>query len=221
MPSEIKLIHGDCMDLMHNTPDKFYDLAIVDPPYGIFEDGNRDIVPKGAASKRKKYHSALWSQEKPPKQYFQDLLRISKTIFVWGGNYFANSLPESRCWLVWDKRGTCPGNDFADCELAWTSLTTSVRKFTYLWNGMLQENMKHKENRIHPTQKPVALYSWILKTYGKPGYKVLDTHLGSGSIAIACYDMGFDLVGCEIDESYFKAAVDRLDRHKKQGQLFL
>lgn len=216
MASEIKLFNMDCMEAMKQMPDKAYDLAIVDPPYGIFEDSNRDLVPKGAASKRKKYHNALWSQEKPKRQYFDQLFRVSKESVIWGGNYFTESIPESRCWFVWDKRGTCPGNDFADCELAWTTFTTSVRKFTHLWNGMLQENMKEKEHRIHPTQKPVALYKWLLKNYAKPGDKILDTHLGSGSIAVACYDMGFDLTGYEIDVDYYNAAVKRLDNHKKQ-----
>jgi site-specific DNA-methyltransferase (adenine-specific) len=143
-------------------------------------------------------------------------MRISKNQIIWGGNYFP-VLP-SPCWIVWDKDNS--GN-FADCELAWTSFNTAVRKFKWRWNGMLQEKMgDNKETRIHPTQKPVALYKWLLKNYAKEGDKIFDSHLGSGSIAIACHDMKFSLVGCEIDKDYFDAAMKRFENHKKQLQLW-
>ena len=215
----IQLFNQDCLEAMRQMQDKAFDLAICDPPYGIKENGNRDIVPKGAACARKKYNDVLWSQEAPTDEYFRELKRISINQIIWGGNYF--NLGVTRCYLFWDKRGTCPGNDFADGELAWTSFTTSVRKFTYLWNGMLQENMKDKEIRQHPTQKPVALYKWLIKNYAKPSDRIIDTHLGSGSIARACHDMGYSLEGYEIDKDYYDAAVKRLENHQRQGQLFI
>lgn len=213
-----EVYNEDNMIGMARYPDKYFDLAIVDPPYGISENGNRDLVPKGAASKRKKYHTALWDQKVPNELYFQELFRVSKNQIIWGGNYF--SIIPSRCWLVWDKRNGCPGNDFADCELAWTSFTTSVRMFSYLWNGMLQENMKSKEDRIHPTQKPIQLYKWILSNYAKQGDKILDTHLGSGSSRIACWDGGFDFTGFELDKEYFYAQEKRFNNFKAQYKLF-
>lgn len=208
----------DNMQMMTRYPDSFFDLAIVDPPYGIKENGNRDLVPKGAATKRKKYHSELWDQSAPTLEYFTELKRVSKNQIIWGGNYF--ELGSTRCYLVWDKRGTCPGNDFADCELAWTSFNTSVRKFTYLWNGMLQQDMKNKTIRFHPTQKPVALYEWILKSYAKSGDKVIDTHLGSGSNRIAAYNQGFDFYGCEISNKYFTDQEASFNKHISQQKLF-
>ena len=208
----------DCIDFMKTCPDKCFDLAITDPPYGIMEDGNRDLQPKGAASKRKKYHQALWGQEKPTQEYFDQLKRVSKNQIIWGGNYF--DLGPTRCYLFWDKRGTCDSNDFADGELAWTSFKTSVRKFTHLWNGMLQQNMKNKEERIHPTQKPVALYSWLLSNYAKPGDKIFDSHLGSGSSRIACDKLGFDFTSCELDKEYFDAQEKRWETYKAQLRMF-
>ena len=214
----IELFNIDCMDKMKEYPDKWFDLAIVDPPYGIHENGNRDLVPKGAACARKKYNDALWLQDAPTDEYFSELFRVSQNQIIWGGNYF--NLGPTRCYVFWDKRGTCPGNDFADGELGWTSFNTSLRKFTHLWNGMLQEDMSNKESRIHPTQKPVKLYEWLLKNYAKPGDKILDTHRGSMSSAIACYNLDYDLVLMEIDKDYFESGKARLEEHKKQGRLF-
>lgn len=208
----------DNMVMMARYPDKFFDLAIVDPPYGIKENGNRDLVPKGAATKRVKYHSELWDQSAPSQEYFSELKRVSKNQIIWGGNYF--NLGPTRCYLFWDKRGTCPGNDFADGELAWTSFNTSVRKFTYLWNGMLQQDMKNKTVRIHPTQKPTALYEWILKTFAKTGDKIIDTHLGSGGSRIASYDLAFDFYGCEISTKYYLDQEKRFKTHIAQQKLF-
>lgn len=137
MASEIVLHNMDCMEAMKQMPDKSFDLAIVDPPYGIKENGNRDLVPKGAACARKKYNDALWNQEAPTDEYFKELIRVSKNQIIWGGNYF--NLGPTRHYIFWDKRGTCPGNDFADGELAWTSYKTSIRKFTYLWSSKWAE----------------------------------------------------------------------------------
>jgi site-specific DNA-methyltransferase (adenine-specific) len=202
------------MEYMSTCLNKQFDLAIVDPIYGIYENGNRDLVPKGAACARKKYHVSLWEQKKTPPEFFKELFRVSKNQIIWGGNYF--DLPISRGWLVWDKRGKCPGNDFADCELAWTSYDVSIRMFSYLWNGMLQQNMKDKEVRIHPTQKPIAVYKWILSLRAEKGFKILDTHLGSGSNRIACYDEGFDFWATEIDKTYFDDQDERFQKHLKQ-----
>ena len=146
-------------------------------------------------------------------------MRISKNQIIWGANHFINKIPfDSSCWIVWDKVNG--DSDFADCELAWTSFKTAVRLFSYRWNGMLQGNMKNKETRIHPTQKPVALYKWLLTNYAKPGYKLFDSHSGSGSFRIAAYDMGFDLVSCELDADYCRDNEARFQKHIQQIDLF-
>lgn len=213
MRANIQITHGDCMDGMKEFPDKHFDLAIVDPPYGIgASKGTWGSSNKGKVTD---YGKKDWDKTIPTEEYFLELQRVSKNQIIWGGNYFG--LQPSSCWLVWDKLNSA---DFADCELAWTSFESAVRKFTFRWNGMLQQNMKEKENRFHPTQKPVALYKWILKNYAKPGDKILDTHLGSGSIALACWDLCHDLTAYEIDKDYFDAASKRLEEHKSKLQLF-
>ena len=190
----------DCMEFMKTVPDKYFELAIVDPPYGGVTAGgymNNANTVSGCA-KHPKYNLALWSQNKPNSEYFKEIMRLSKNQIIWGGNYFQTLISQdSQCWIVWDKENDNTG--FADCELAWTSFNTATRRFKFMWNGMLQGNMKNKETRIHPTQKPVALYKWLLKNYAKQGDKIFDSHVGSGSIRIACHDMGFDFEGCEID----------------------
>jgi len=205
----IELLNCDCMEYMATVPDKYFDLAIVDPPYGI----NASKGTWGSSNKGKvtDYGKKDWDKEIPSDEYFLGLQRVSKNQIIWGGNYFG--LKPSSCWLVWDKLNSA---DFADCELAWTSFESAVRKFTYRWNGMLQQNMKDKEIRIHPTQKPVALYNWLLTNYAKKGQKILDTHLGSGSSAIAAHYFGVDFVGCELDKDYFEAAKARFDMATKQ-----
>ena len=204
---------------MRTCPDKFFDLAIVDPPYGIGESGVKNRT-RGHVVKPKDYHPIFGEDREPPGvEYFEELKRVSKNQIILGANHFIDLIPfRSSCWLVWDKDNG--GTDFADCELAYTSFTSAVRKFTFRWNGMLQGNMKHKEERVHPHQKPVALYKWILKNYAKKGDKILDTHLGSGSSRIAAYDMGFDFVGCEIDNYYFDAQEKRYKDHIAQRNLF-
>jgi site-specific DNA-methyltransferase (adenine-specific) len=211
----IELFNVDCMLRMVEYPDKYFDLAIVDPPYGIKEP----LFRKGALNKSAKltdYNMGIYNQPIPDVDYFIHLWRISKNQIIWGGNYFG--LPASRCWIVWDKETR--DAQWADAELAWTSFNTSVKIFKFAWNGMIQGDMKYKEKRIHPTQKPVHLYKWLLHNYAKKGDKILDTHLGSGSSAIACYDGGFDFVGYEIDDGYFKAAKKRIETHQLQQKLF-
>lgn len=212
----INLFHCDCMDLMRETPDKFYDLCICDPPYGIGEDGLKNHS-RGKCARPTLYTPKEWDRETVSALYISELRRVSKHQIIWGANHFISRMAiDSSCWLVWDKDNT--GN-FADCELAWTSFDTAVRKFMWRWNGMLQQNMKDKEDRIHPTQKPVQLYKWLLKNYAKEGDRILDTHLGSGSSAIAAFDGGFDFVGCEIDADYYTAAKRRFEYHRMQLKL--
>ena len=197
----------DCMEYMKDIPDKFFDLAVVDPPYGIGEDGKKNHS-RSRLCRAKKYTPKEWDSHSPDKAYFHELMRVSKEQVIFGANHFISNIPfDSSCWIVWDKdNGNC---DFADCELAWTSFTCAVRKFTYRWNGMLQGNMKKKEKRIHPTQKPVALYEWIFSNFAKKGDKILDTHLGSGSSRIAAWRMGLDFFGTEIDKEYFDQMILR------------
>ena len=211
----------DCMQGMKEFPDDHFDLAIVDPPYGIgvgtmsYTNGVERVGH--ALANRKDYRHSEWDY-RPDKSYFDELFRVSKKQIIWGGNYFTDYLPPSKGFIVWDKRvQDSMVNDFADCELAWISKGLGVaRIYRYLWNGMLQGNMKNKETRFHPTQKPVALYKWILTNYAKPGDKILDTHVGSASSLIACEDMGFKYVGFEIDEEYYKLGVERIKRHTAQ-----
>jgi site-specific DNA-methyltransferase (adenine-specific) len=218
MPN-IELYNEDCINLMSKYTDKHFDLAIVDPPYGIGEDGSKNKTRTGLA-KAKDYKGFAGNDlSAPNNDYFNELKRISKNQIIWGANHFISKIPfDSSCWIVWDKENG--ENDFADCELAYTSFKTSVRKFKFRWAGMLQEDMKNKEVRIHPTQKPVALYKWLLTKYAKQGDKILDTHLGSGSIAIACHDLGFDLVGSELHKDYFESANNRYKLHIQQQSLF-
>jgi len=206
----------DCMEGMKEWPDNHFDLAIVDPPYGIGEDGAKNHSRRKLALPTM-YIPKKWDRKPPDKKYFKELFRVSKHQIIWGGNFFNTNLFNTSCYVVWDKDNS---GDFADCELAWTNFKTSVRKFKYCWNGMLQENMKHKEHRIHPTQKPVALYKWLLKNYAKPGDLILDTHVGSASSLIACIDMGFDYVGYELDKDYYDAACERIKNHVAQDDLF-
>ena len=205
------------MDLMARYEDNYFDLAIVDPPYGIGMDSTH-FKTKSSFSKPTDYGIKNWDNKIPKKEYFTELQRVSKNQIIWGGNYFIENLTNSSCWVVWDKDN---GDSFhADCELAWTSFQSSVRKIKWLWHGMRQQNMKNKEKRFHPTQKPVKLYEWLLMNYAKQGDKILDTHFGSGSIGIACHNLGFDLTACEIDKDYYNLAIERINKHKAQKRLF-
>lgn len=207
----------DCIEGMKQYPDKYFDLAVVDPPYGIGEDGAKNHS-RNKATKATKYTAKNWDKEPPTKEYFEQLFRVSKNQIVWGANHFIERINKnSSCWIVWNKLNT---GDFADCELAWTSFDTAVRKFDFMWNGMLQGDMKNKEHRVHPTQKPVRLYDWIFKNYAKEHQRILDTHLGSGSSRIAANKAGLEFVGFEIDKEYFDAAQKRYDNFVAQCRLF-
>ena len=195
----INIYNKDCLEAIKDMSDNQFDLAIVDPPYGI------DIQISG--TKFKKYgKNKNWDNEIPSKEYFNELFRVSKNQIIWGGNYFY--LKPTRCFLIWDKQQ--PQNvSFASCELAWTSFDQSAK--TFYMRPQNADNI-----RIHPTQKPIKLYEWLLLTYAKEGDKILDTHLGSGSIAIACHNLGFDLTACELDKEYFEAAIKRIKQHQAQ-----
>lgn len=211
----------DCMEGMKKYPDKFFDLAIVDPPYGGVTQGGymTNKISGGVAKNRNDYHLSLWQCEKPNKEYFEELFRVSKNQIIWGGNYYATMLFDSQCWIVWDKEKPA-GVSYADVELAWTSFNLASRIIHFAWNGMIQGDMKHKEYKIHPTQKPVALYEWIINKFAQPGDIILDTHVGSGSSLIACYNTNHKYVGFEIDETYYEAAKKRIDQETAQMNIF-
>lgn len=220
MVMSIEILHGDCMDYMRELPDNAFDLALVDPPYGIGESGKTN-KSRGKLAKAKDYKPfAGGDLEAPSVEYFAQLNRVSKNQIIWGANHFIERIPapSSPCWVVWDKLNG--ESDFADCELAYTSFKTAVRRFSFQWAGMLQGDMKNKEHRIHPTQKPVKLYQWLLDKYAKPDMRILDTHLGSGSSAIAAHYFGCDFVGIELDEDYYKAAKNRFELATAQQALF-
>ena len=203
------------MELMARYPDNYFDLAIVDPPYGINVNVN---MGRRKGDKKSNYHKFAGNDESTPNaEYFEELFRVSKNQIIWGGNYMLQSMSASGkcdintpCWLMWDKKFS-EDVTFAQFELAWTSFKTSAKKF---------ESSPNQLNRIHPTQKPVALYKWLLDKYSKQLDKILDTHLGSGSIAIACHDYGFDLTACELDKEYFDKAMERINNHTQQQKLF-
>jgi len=209
----------DCMEGMKEFPDKYFELAIIDPPYGHGKQVISNNESRGKLAIAKNYGEGIWNEKPPDIKYFNELFRISKNQIIWGGNYFTDKLFSSQCWIVWDKVNN--GNDFADCELAWTSFDSAVRQFTYCWNGMLQGNMKNKEVRIHPTQKPIALYKWLLKNYAKEGNKILDTHAGSASSLIAFEDEGYEYVGYEHDKDYYETAQKRLEQFRSQLKIEL
>ncbi len=231
---KIELHNVDCLPFMKQCSDKQFDLAIVDPPYGI--GGDRSFIRKtpsidprnGRPIITKPRKVGNWDNKRPDKEYFIELQRISKNQIVWGGNYFADLLPPKSCWVVWDKVNG--KSDQADCELAWTSFNTAVRQLEYMWciaqgksiydGRVAQGNNKLWEKKYHPTQKPIKLYKWLLDNYAESKGKIIDTHLGSGSIAIACHDLGYDLVGLEIDKEYFDKASKRLKEHKSQLCMF-
>ena len=200
----IELLNEDCMAVMARYPDKYFDLACVDPPYGIgvnsMNMGSRKTIRPDSRS---------WDDSVPPQEYFTELQRVSKEQVIWGGNYF--DLRPSRCFVVWDKGESMYGRDFAECELAWVSFDKSARIYKQNPNQL---------DRIHPTQKPVKLYEWLLTNYAKPGQRILDTNGGSMSIALACHNLGFDLTLCELDNDYYDAGVNRYEQHIKQLKMF-
>ena len=200
----LTITNEDNMVLMSRYPDNYFDLAIVDPPYGI------DITSEcmGGRKTIKPNKEKNWDNETPTKEYFNELFRVSKNQIIWGGNYF--ELPISRYFAIWDKGETMYGRDFAEVEFAW------VRK----GGTRIYKKTPNQLDRIHPTQKPAALYKWLLSNYANEGYKILDTHLGSGSIAIACHDYGFELTACELDKEYFEKAMQRINNHTAQIKMF-
>ena len=210
---KIEITNEDNMELMKRYSDGFFDLAVIDPPYGI--GANKMTLGNG---KKKIYRGEKdWDLTIPNKEFFDELFRVSKNQIIWGGNYMTEFLKPTGAWLFWDKQN---GNtDFADGELAWTSFDGALRKITKQWIGA---NAKDGIERIHPTQKPVYLYAWIIDRYikNKGGGRILDTHIGSGSIAIACHDYGVELTGCEIDGKYYQDTVKRIQNHTSQLKLF-
>jgi site-specific DNA-methyltransferase (adenine-specific) len=211
----INITNEDNMELMKRYEDNYFDLAIVDPPYGIGAGGESF---KNGTSKNKTigFKKKDWDLKRPSLEYFLELKRVSKNQIIWGGNYFADLLDAKMCWIFWDK-GT-GDNSYADGELAWTSFNKALRKYKVSWVGA---NANNGTPRIHPTEKPIQLYEWLLMNYAKEGDKILDTHLGSGSIAIACHNLGYELTACELDTEYYNNAIKRLKQHQAQQRLFV
>ena len=213
----MKITNEDNMVLMARYPDNYFDLAIVDPPYGI------GIIKTGTIGgsnrgKVKNYGKKEWDNTPPNELYFKELNRVSKNQIIWGANYMTDFLPPSMGWVFWDK---CTTGNFSDGELAYTSFDRALRRYKYTWSGFRQGPTNQViETRIHPTQKPVKLYEWLLDNYTNQGDKILDTHLGSGSIAIACHNRKYDLTACELDKDYYDAAMERLRVHKSQLTMF-
>lgn len=209
----IELRHGDCMEYMRGLPDKAFDLAIVDPPYGIHDKMIRKGATKRTGTFFKMYESGGWRDERPSSEYFDELFRVSANQVIWGANYF--DMPPCRGFIFWDKLQ--PVDNFSAGEFAWTSFDVPARAFRHMYTNVAGRDVQ----RIHPTQKPIKLYDWILKNYAKPGQRILDTHLGSGSSAIAAFYFGCDFVGIEIDPDYYKAACERFDAETKQHAMEL
>ena len=202
----VELLHIDCMEYMRAQPDNAFDLAIVDPPYGI---GDEKLTSGGTWAAKYKKGDCAWDVA-PDGDYFRELTRVSKNWIIWGGNYFTQHLQGARCFIVWRKLQMLGMHTMADCELALTSFDKNAK----IWDG------NNSTDRIHPTQKPVKLYEWLLTSYAKPGQRILDTHLGSGSSAIAAHYFGVDFVGCELDEDYYRAAVKRFGANTRQIDIF-
>jgi site-specific DNA-methyltransferase (adenine-specific) len=201
----LTITNEDNMELMARYPDNYFDLAIVDPPYGLMDK----LVNGGRNGKFDRNNDSVKWDILPTKEYFNEIMRVSKNQIIWGSNYF--DLPPTRCNIIWDKIQEFSGSDF---ELAWTSFDKASKAFR------MSRIEAYSDGKIHPTQKPVALYKWLLDKYAKPGDKILDTHLGSGSIAIACHDYKFDLTACELDKEYFDKAMQRINNHTAQQKLF-
>ena len=209
MPTS-QVFNLDCLEYLKSVPDKFFELAIVDPPYGI--KASSGASTNGTMRKKianGEIKGGDWDDSIPNEIYFKELNRVSKNQIIWGGNYF--DLPPSKCFLIWDKGESIYGRDFAECEMAWASFDKCARIYKLFPNQV---------DRIHPTQKPIGLYKWILDRHAKQGDKILDTHMGSQSSRIAAYEMGFDYWGTELDKDYFDAGNKRFELFKSQGKLF-
>ena len=211
----MKITNEDNMKLMARYEDNHFDLAIVDPPYGINITKNKRLNNNSNND---------WDNEIPSDKYFKELKRVSKNQIIWGGNYFVEYLENTRCYLNWDKLNH--SKTYADCEMAWTSFDKNAKIFKYMWDGNRYgfpnaiKGVGKKSIRTHPTQKPIALYEWLLMNYAEKGDKILDTHLGSGSIALACHNLGYDLTACELDKEYYEKAMKRIQEHKQQIRMF-
>ena len=219
----ITITNEDNMALMSRYPDNYFDLAIVDPPYGIGVSNNKKMT----SNSKKEYSIKNWDDAIPTKEYFIELKRVSKNQIIWGVNYFDGfGLNGGR--IIWNKLGKDIGRrnpmpNLSDCEIAYCSMRTNIKMFSYTQIGNVYGNdyqIDWNQNRIHPTQKPVDLYKWILDKYAKEGDKILDTHLGSGSISIACHDYKFELTACELDKEYYDKAIQRIKNHTNQQKLF-
>lgn len=218
-----QIINADCMDILKQLPDKCIDLVLTDPPYGI-NASSKNFLRQGKQTGKSKCVSGLnykisnWDKDIPEKQVFEEIKRVSKNQIIFGGNYFVDFLTNSSCWLVWDK--LTGDNLYADCELAYTSFKSAVKKYTYLWKGMLQEDMKNKDIRIHPTQKPLKLFEMILRDYSNENDLILDCFSGSGTTAVACHNLKRRFICIEKDYDYWKASVERLENAQAQLKLF-
>lgn len=209
----INLYQGDCMELMKQYPDKYFDLAIVDPPYGIGIDGQKECVCKNPKHNRKQHEQKEWDKNTPPREYFVELERVSKNQIIWGANYFVDNLTKgTKGWVVWYKGQQ--GLTMSDCELAYSSFDCPTRVVT------INRVELAKQKTVHPTEKPIVLYKWLLQKYAKEGDKILDTHFGSLSIGIACHDLHFELTASELDKEYYDLGKNRLMCHQKQLNLF-
>ena len=216
--TKLKLIYGDALKVLSKLEDESVDLILTDPPYGIGESNEKNAKRGGRTGfdgkKRKKIVGVTnfghyeWDKERVKKEYFVEMIRVSKNQIIFGGNYYTDYLYPSSCWIVWDKDNT---GDFADCELAWTSFESAVRIFKHRWNGMLQEDMKRKEKRLHPTQKPLPLMKWILNKYSNENDLILDSFLGSGTTMKACLELNRDCIGIEIEKRYIDITKKRLN----------
>ena len=217
---KITLYNADCMEIMKSFTDKQFDICIVDPPYGIgMSNSNKRTKPSRPNSYTEyadfRYHDASWDNERPSKLYFDELFRVSKDQVIFGANYFCEYLPSGNGWLFWNKLNGL-GNCFSDGEFAFTSKGIQSKYF----ECSAFDKLRGGKDRIHPTQKPVALYKWILNNYAKQGQTILDTHLGSGSSAIAAHDYGYEFTGIELDSEYYEAAKKRISEHQRQLSMF-
>jgi len=207
-----KIHHGDCLELMKDIPDDYFDLVITDPPYGIDEKLYRSSYGKNEGGALSKYSKNRWDIKKLTNQHFKEMIRVSKNQIIFGGNYFTNFLFQSRCWICWNKDN--PANNFSSIELAWTSFDLLPQYFYYAWGGLsdgiLGRNKKQKS--LHPTQKPVPLGRWLLEKFANKGDKIFDPFAGSGSFLVACKQLGFDFVGCDIEKEYVDIANRRLSQ---------
>lgn len=207
----MSLFHGDCLPYMKACKDKQFDCVITDPPYGI--GAGSEAFRNGTAQNI--FHTSDWDKEIPSQEAFLEMQRISKTLIIWGGNYFAHLLPPSRCWLVWDKK--TGENSYADCELAYTNIDGVVKKYSHSWIGA---NAKDTPQRLHPTQKPVSLIAWVLENYTNEGETVFDPYMGSGTVGVACVETGRLFTGCEISAEYFAIAEKRIKSAVRKPKFF-